>query len=122
VEQEDDHTRKTGPTKLLSRNLDYTYRGISLKVRNIVEATAGHIHCGPVGVNCPVGVTLFTGESFSGNFTLQGTITAPDDGNGCGWEKLAVILDAIENGGAYVNVHPFAHATGEIRGQVMAIP
>jgi hypothetical protein len=103
-----------------------------VNVANIDNTVAAHIHCGAVGVNGPVGVTLFTGPPATGtlNGTLaEGTITAPDPGNGCGWANLAAVLAAIESGTAYVNVHtndgvappntgPGDFPGGEIRGQI----
>jgi CHRD domain/56kDa selenium binding protein (SBP56) len=55
-----------------------------VNVANIDNVFAAHIHCGAVGVNGPVGVTLFMGAPAGGrvNGTLAaGTITAPDAGN-----------------------------------------
>jgi hypothetical protein len=103
-----------------------------LNVANLDNAFAAHIHCGAVGVNGPVGVTLFMGAPAGGrvNGTLaEGTITAPDPGNGCGWADLAAVLAAIGSGATYVNVHtndgvapantgPGDFPGGEIRGQV----
>jgi CHRD domain len=103
-----------------------------VNVANIDNAFAAHIHCGAVGVNGPVGVTLFVGAPAGGalNGTLaEGTITAPDPGNGCGWTNLAAVLAAMESGNTYVNVHtndgvppintgPGDFPGGEIRGQV----
>jgi CHRD domain len=103
-----------------------------LNVANIENVVAAHIHCGAVGVNGPVGVTLFGGPPAGGavNGTLaEGTITAPDPGNGCGWADLAAVLAALESGDTYVNVHtndgvappntgPGDFPGGEIRGQV----
>ncbi|WP_083861940.1 CHRD domain-containing protein [Halogeometricum pallidum] len=94
--------------------LDY-----KLMVANIDDVVAAHIHCAPVGQNGPVGVTLFSGGPTSDNGILaEGTITAPDDRNGCGWETLADVVEAVRSGNAYVNVHTSAHPAGEIRGQV----
>jgi hypothetical protein len=101
-------------------------------VANIDNVFAAHIHCGAVGVNGPIGVTLFMGAPAGGtvNGTLaEGTITAPDLGNGCGWVDLAVVVAAIQSGETYVNVHtndevappntgPGDFPGGEIRGQV----
>jgi CHRD domain len=111
-----------------------TDEGLSfrLNVANIDNVFAAHIHCGAVGVNGPVGVTLFMGSPASGpaNGTLAtGTITAPDPGNGCGWTDLDAVLAAIESGNTYVNVHtndgdatpnegPGDFPGGEIRGQL----
>ena len=90
-----------------------------LDVINIQNVVAAHIHCGPVGVNGPVGVTLFMGGPVSPNGTLaSGTLTSPDEGNACGWEDMTDVLAAIQAGNAYVNVHTQAHPGGEIRGQL----
>lgn len=90
-----------------------------LIVANIEDVVAAHIHCAPAGANGPVGVTLFNGGPTSDSGVLeQGTITGPDDGNGCGWESLADVISAINDGEAYVNVHTLANPPGEIRGQV----
>ena len=113
-------------------NGDGTALRFKLNVANIDNVVAAHIHCGAVGVNGPVGVTLFMGAPGGGrvNGTLaEGTITAPDAGNGCGWADLGAVLAAMGSGGTYVNVHtndgvppvdtgPGDFPGGEIRGQV----
>jgi CHRD domain len=103
-----------------------------INVANLDNAVAAHIHCGAVGVNGPVGVSLFGGPPAGGvaNGTLaEGTITAPDPGNACGWTDLAAVIAALQSGNTYVNVHtndgvappntgPGDFPGGEIRGQV----
>jgi hypothetical protein len=103
-----------------------------VNVSNIQNVFAAHIHCGAVGVNGPVGVTLFAGAPAGGsvNGTLaEGAISAPDPGNACGWADLAAVLAAIQSGNTYVNVHtndgvappntgPGDFPGGEIRGQI----
>ena len=103
-----------------------------INVANLDNAVAAHIHCGAVGVNGPVGVTLFGGLPAGGvvNGTLaEGTITAPDPGNACGWTDLSAVVAAIQSGNTYVNAHtndgvppintgPGDFPGGEIRGQV----
>jgi len=103
-----------------------------VNVANIDNAFAAHIHCGAVGVNGPVGVTLFMGPPAGGvaNGTLaEGTVAAPDPANGCGWADLGAVLAAMGSGATYVNVHtndgvappntgPGDFPGGEIRGQV----
>jgi len=109
-----------------------TALGFRLIVANIDNVFAAHIHCGAVGVNGPVGVTLFMGTPGGGAVNgplAEGTITAPDAGNACGWTDLAAVLAAMESGTTYVNVHtndgvaptntgPGDFPGGEIRGQV----
>jgi hypothetical protein len=117
-------------------NLQLTKDGTALEfklnVANIDNVFAAHIHCGAVGVNGPIGVTLFMGTPGGGAVAgtlAEGTITAPDAGNGCGWTDLAAVLAAIESGNTYINVHtddgvapantgPGDFPGGEIRGQV----
>jgi CHRD domain-containing protein len=111
---------------------DGTVLAFKVNVANLDNAVAAHIHCGAVGVNGPVGVTLFMGAPAGGrvNGTLaEGTITAPDPGNLCGWADLAAVLAAMGSGATYVNVHtndgvpptdtgPGDFPGGEIRGQI----
>jgi hypothetical protein len=108
--------------------------GVRLIVANIENVFAAHIHCGAVGVNGPVGVTLFPVPGLPGGGRTEGvlaagSVTAPDLGNGCGWNDLAAVVAALESGSAYVNVHtndgveppntgPGDFPGGEIRGQV----
>jgi CHRD domain len=103
-----------------------------VNVANIDNPFAAHIHCGAVGINGPIGVTLFMGPVAAGavNGTLAaGTITAPDPGNACGWTDLAAVLAAMGSGDTYVNAHtndgvppintgPGDFPGGEIRGQI----
>ena len=82
-------------------------------------AFAAHIHCGGPEAAGPVGVTLFAG-AMGTEGEVQGTFTAPDPGNACGWDDLSDVLAAMSAGTAYVNVHTTQHRGGEIRGQVTA--
>lgn len=100
-----------------------TEGGLSFKliVANIENVTAAHIHCAPEGVNGPVGVTLFMSSPPTGrvNGILNSdTITAPDEGNGCGWSDLDAVIAAMVAGDTYVNVHTTDNPGGEIRGQI----
>lgn len=112
---------------------DGTELKFQLIVANIENVVASHIHCGAVGVNGPVGVTLFgmvppAGGRVNG-ILAQGNITAPDPGTPCGWTDLDDVMAAIQSGNTYVNVHtndgvhpgnsgPGDFQSGEIRGQV----
>jgi hypothetical protein len=101
----------------------FKVRGATLEhtliVANLDGIVAAHLHCAPEGVNGPVGVTLFLGSpmAVSGILT-RGPILAPDAGNACGWADLGDVLDALESGDTYVNIHTLEHLPGEVRGQV----
>ena len=124
-------TQAVGVAKFKLR-ADGTALEFKVNVANIDNVFAAHIHCGGVGVNGPVGVTLFMGAPAGGRVTgtlAEGTITAPDSGNLCGWVDLAAVLAAMRSGATYVNVHtndgvdppntgPGDFPGGEIRGQI----
>ena len=100
-------------------NPDSTLLSFTLTVANIEDVLASHIHCASVGANGPIGVTLSGGTSGPVNGLLaQGTITAPDPGNGCGWVDFAAVVATIGSGNTYVNVHTVGNPSGEIRGQI----
>jgi hypothetical protein len=109
-------TQARGVAKFKLRDEGLVFK---VNVANIEDVVASHIHCGAVGVNGPIGVTLFAGGPVSPNGTLaKGVITAPDEDNGCGWTDLDAVVAALESGNTYVNVHTVANPGGEIRGQV----
>ena len=109
-------TQARGVAKFKLRDQGLVFK---VNVANIEDVVASHIHCGAVGVNGPVGVTLFAGGPVNVNGTLaKGVITAPDEDNGCGWTDLDAVVAALESGNTYVNVHTVANPGGEIRGQV----
>ncbi len=91
----------------------------TLVVNHASQVVAAHIHCAPAGVNGFVGVTLYLGAPTSTNGILaRGPILSPDPNNGCGWADLDDLIDALESGDTYVNVHTLQNLGGEIRGQL----
>ncbi|MDQ2690445.1 MAG: CHRD domain-containing protein [Chloroflexota bacterium] len=111
---------------------DGTALEYKLIVANIENVFAAHIHCGSEEGTGPVGVTLYMGTPGGGRFNgvlAEGTITAPDAGNACGWTDLDDVVAAMLSGNTYVNVHtndgvappntgPGDFPGGEIRGQI----
>jgi hypothetical protein len=90
-----------------------------LIVANLEDIVAAHIHCAPEGVNGPVGVTLFGGGPVTvAGILMQGPILGPNAVNMCGWADLDAVLDALESGDTYVNVHTVVYPGGEVRGQI----
>jgi len=98
------------------KTLSYT-----LQVKNILNATAAHIHHGMKGKSGPPVANLFTGPKKEGKFSgdlAMGTLTANDLSGDLMGKSLDDLVQIIKAGDAYVNVHTDAKPDGEIRGQV----
>ena len=92
-----------------------------LKVKNIVNVSAAHIHKGKKGENGPVIANLFAGPKKEGNFKgdlADGMIMEKDLMGELQGKPFDALIQLIKSGGAYVNVHTDAHPDGEIRGQI----
>ena len=110
-------TNATG--QLVVKEQDDANLSYMLSVAGLQNVVAAHIHCAPVGVAGFVGVTLFLSAPIDANGILaQGPIAAPDLDNGCGWRDNYDVIDAIDTGNAYVNIHTLQNLSGEIRGQL----
>ena len=90
-----------------------------LHVRNIDDVTAAHIHVGQPGEDGDVVAFLFSGDP-AGEFNgllAEGIITEADlIGPLAG--DMEGLVDLLESGGLYVNVHTVVNPAGEIRGQI----
>jgi hypothetical protein len=92
-----------------------------LTVRGIENVTVAHIHQGKKGQNGPPVVNLFTGPEKKGKFSgvlAEGSITAEKMFGPLAGKPLKALIDMIESGDAFVNVHTESHLEGEIRGQI----
>jgi hypothetical protein len=109
-----------------------------LNVANIENVFQAHIHLGPRGANGPIVVWLYpstapapgplAGGRIQGRIA-EGTITAANLVGPLAGMPLSALIDAIESGNTYVNVHtndgvdptntgPGDFPGGEIRGQL----
>jgi len=104
-----------------------------LIVANIQNVVAAHIHLAPAGSNGAVVAFLFGNEPAGGGRTqgviAEGLIGSADLVGPLAGQDLAVLVETLRTGGAYVNVHtndglvgvntgPGDFASGEIRGQI----
>lgn len=92
-----------------------------LFVSDIENVTQAHIHLAPEGVNGPVVAFLFgfvEGGVTVDGLLATGTITEADLVGPLAGQPLSALIDALNSGNAYVNVHTVANPAGEIRGQV----
>lgn len=105
---------------LLVESVNQSRLKVFVKVADVENVFAAHIHCAPPGVNGPVGLTLYAGDpiSIEQGFLVQGNFTGPNPGNACGWQTLADMVEALASGDTYINVHTLNHPSGEIRGQI----
>jgi hypothetical protein len=106
-------------------SLDY-----KLIVANLDNPVAAHIHVGPPGVNGPVVALLFSGPPGTGTANgviAEGTITAANLSGPLAGQPFSALVEALNSGNAYVNVHtndgvpptntgPGDFPGGEIRG------
>ncbi|HET7009209.1 MAG TPA: CHRD domain-containing protein, partial [Anaerolineales bacterium] len=103
----------------LSRDGDVLY--YKLGAIGLEGATAAHIHLGSPGVNGGVVVRLYgpvaEGGDLNGVF-VRGEITVEDLMGSLAGMSLSALIEQIEAGNAYVNVHTLTHPGGEIRGQL----
>ena len=93
-------------------------------VNNMEKVTAAHIHQGKVGENGPVVVTLFKTDSPSATTNgdlSQGTVSSDKFEGPLAGKPLSDLINMINNGEAYVNVHTQANPKGEIRGQLSSM-
>ena len=126
------HAKLTGKDEVPPKNTkatgtaDFTVTGADsirykVSVTDMEKVTAAHIHKGKLGENGPVVATLFKTNSPSArtNGVLsQGTITSAKLEGPLAGKHLSDLINMINNGDAYVNVHTQANPNGEIRGEI----
>lgn len=106
-------------------NAEGTAVSYKLMVANIQNVTQAHIHLGPAGATGGIVVWLYPAAPPSQlipgrtqGVLGEGEITASSLVGSLQGKPLSDLLSAMENGGAYVNVHTLQFPPGEIRGQI----
>ena len=95
-----------------------TYR---VTLKGIANVTAAHVHQGQKGKNGPPVATLFTEPkkpAISGTLYVEGRIRAYELIGPLKEKALQSLVEMIEAGDTYLNVHTTKHPEGEIRGQI----
>lgn len=113
-------TLATGQT-IFQLSKDGTELSYKLIVANLENVTASHIHLAQPGVNGGVVVPLYTSGLISGTtngILAEGVITSANLVGALVGLDLSALIDHINNGNAYVNVHTTLYPGGEIRGQI----
>jgi hypothetical protein len=92
-----------------------------VKVSDIENVTASHIHMGKTGENGPPVAMIQIKGKHSGKFSgtlAKGTITAKDLMTSLKGKTVGDLASEIESGNTYVNVHTKKYPDEEIRGQI----
>nr|WP_238333070.1 CHRD domain-containing protein [Brevibacillus laterosporus] len=94
-----------------------------LSVYDIQNMTQAHIHLGGPRENGPVVVFLYgkTQGISVDRGTVQGTIMASNLVGPLAGRPLSDLIQQMNAGNTYVNVHTERHPDGEIRGQVRVV-
>lgn len=97
---------------------------VEVTVKNITDVVQAHIHNGAAGVNGPVVAFLYGATDPAGpekGLLTCRTITKADLVGPLAGLPLSALIEIIEAGSAYVNVHTTTHGPGEIRGQLVRV-
>jgi hypothetical protein len=94
-----------------------------IEVEDIEDVILAHIHNGGVDIAGPIVVELFNAAGTPRTFTARGvlvesTFTEADFEAAGGITTLDALIDAMDAGTVYVNVHTTQNPAGEIRGQI----
>lgn len=123
-------TRAPGQAIFHLEGDELSYKLIVANIRNVVAA---HIHLAPAGTNGPIVAFLYGNEPAGGGRIQgvigEGVITESNLIGPLAGLRLSALIDEIEQGNAYVNVHtndgqgapnsgPGDFPGGEIRGQL----
>jgi hypothetical protein len=104
---------------------DGTELHYKLIVANIENVTQAHIHMAPAGANGPIVAWLYPdappAQLIPGRFNgvlAEGVITEANLVGQLAGQHLSSLIDLVEAGIAYVNVHTSQFPGGEVRGQI----
>jgi hypothetical protein len=96
-----------------------------LIVANLQNVTMAHIHVAPAGVNGPVVVWLYPAAppaqlipGRTSGILATGTITEANLVGPLAGQPLSALVELMDTGQTYVNVHTSRFPPGEIRGQI----
>jgi hypothetical protein len=106
-------------------NKDRTELHYKLIVANIQNVTQAHIHLAPAGQNGPVVAWLYPSAppaqlipGRTQGILGEGIITEANLVGPLAGQPLSDLIEAIETGNAYVNIHTSQFPPGEIRGNL----
>lgn len=117
-------TNATGQA-IFQLSKDGTELSYKLIVANIDNVRMAHIHVAAAGVNGPVTAWLYPSAppmmvipGTTNGILAEGVITAANLLGPLAGKPLSALVELMQAGNTYVNVHTNAYPPGEIRGQI----
>jgi hypothetical protein len=114
-------TQTSGKVKIRI-NDDSSAAEFTLTVNDGVRVQQSHIHCGAAGTNGPVVVWLAglraEGWDIDGEWVSNVTFTNANIVDPSCGSTVADLVQSMQAGMTYANVHTVAHPGGEVRGQI----
>jgi CHRD domain len=114
-------TNATGLAEL-ELNDDGDEISYDIQVEDIEGATQAHIHQGSEGENGDVVVSLFNSSEptdVNDGTLTDGDFTSEDFVGPLQGQNMSALVELMDNGQAYVNVHTESNPDGEIRGTIV---
>ena len=116
---------KAGGMATFELSKDGTVLHYKVEATNIENATMSHIHIGPPGKDGPVAAWLYpsgpppmTKEGIFAGTLAEGDIKAENLQGDLKGKPLGALIEKIEKGEAYANIHTKGKPGGEVRGQI----
>jgi hypothetical protein len=92
-----------------------------LNATDLQNYTAAHIHLAPQGQNGPIVVTLVNFTAPVDQYSLDGNSIAAQNLEGpLKGKQISDLVNEMNNGNTYVNIHTTQNPNGEIRGQIVS--
>ncbi len=112
-------------TATFELNKDGTVLHYKVTASNIENATMSHIHLAPAGKDGPVAAWLYpsgpppmTKEGMFAGTLAEGDIKAENLQGDLKGKPLGALIEKLEKGEAYANIHTKGKPGGEVRGQI----
>jgi len=111
----------SGAIKIMK--VDENTLNFELRVANTTDITGAHLHYAPSGTNGPVVAFLYMAPAngLSNGLLAEGTIDASTLVGPLAGMSIVDLVEKLEAGEIYTNVHTTSNPGGEIRGQVSMV-
>lgn len=117
-------TRTIGTSQVQLRDggTELNVQATIIRLPENVDLTAAHLHLGAEGENGPVVANLISNGSLENSGQtrrIDASLTANNLVGPLEGETLSALVEAIQEGRVYVNIHSSQNQAGEVRGQLI---